>query len=187
MRKVLFLIIILSVISASCIRTNYTDILVSKVYDGDTFLLASGERVRLIGFDTPETEHSYKEKRRKRKRDPEYYQGAEEAKKFLRELVEGKEVQLEFDVERYDRYDRLLAYAWREIASESHIKDFDVPDNIVTHSRINKQGHEGTFIFINATMIKSGHALPMPIKPNTQYAGLFYQLYQEAKNNKIGF
>jgi micrococcal nuclease len=30
---------------------------VERVVDGDTLLLASGERVRLIGVDTPETKH----------------------------------------------------------------------------------------------------------------------------------
>ena len=33
---------------------------VERVVDGDTLLLASGERVRLIGIDTPETKHPKK-------------------------------------------------------------------------------------------------------------------------------
>ncbi|MDP2941001.1 MAG: hypothetical protein Q8N85_01935, partial [Candidatus Omnitrophota bacterium] len=31
---------------------NYTDILVKRVVDGDTLVLESGERVRMIGIDT---------------------------------------------------------------------------------------------------------------------------------------
>jgi len=33
---------------------------VRKVIDGDTFALTSGERVRMIGVDTPETKHPKK-------------------------------------------------------------------------------------------------------------------------------
>ena len=33
---------------------------VQRAVDGDTLLLASGERVRLIGVDTPETRHPNK-------------------------------------------------------------------------------------------------------------------------------
>ena len=60
---------------------------VDRVVDGDTLLLQSGERVRLIGVDTPETQHPSK---------PVQYFG-KEASGFTRSMVEGKRVRLELD------------------------------------------------------------------------------------------
>ena len=39
---------------------DYSDILVVRAVDGDTLKLDSGERVCLIGIDTPEIHESYK-------------------------------------------------------------------------------------------------------------------------------
>jgi len=69
---------------------------VTRVIDGDTFELETGEKVRLICIDTPETGNS----------------GAEEAKEFLESLVLGKSVKLEKDVSETDQYGRLLRYVY---------------------------------------------------------------------------
>ena len=162
MKSLTFLVITLSVLLTSCVQTNYNNILVTKVFDGDTLRLASGEKVRLIGIDTPETEYSYKEAHylnqgKKWERSPEYYEEAREATEFTRGLVEGKEVQLEFDLEKKDKYGRLLAYVYLS---------------------------DGTFV--NAEIIRQGYASLMTIPPNVKYADLFHKLYQEAKENKRG-
>lgn len=68
--------------------------LVSRVIDGDTVELQSGERVRLLGINTPE-------------RGQLYYQ---EAKNRLKELIENKTVILEKDVEDKGKYGRLLRF-----------------------------------------------------------------------------
>lgn len=70
--------------------------IVESVIDGDTLRLENGERVRLIGINTPE-------------RGQPYY---EEATAALRELAEGKTVRLERDVSEFDQYDRRLAYVY---------------------------------------------------------------------------
>jgi len=75
---------------------------VQRAIDGDTLLLASGHRVRLIGVDTPETKHP--------DRPPEPF--GEEAAEFTRRMTEGRMVRLEFDRERIDVYRRLLAYVY---------------------------------------------------------------------------
>jgi len=75
---------------------------VERVIDGDTLVIAGGQRVRLIGVDTPETKHP----------DEPVSPLGEEATQFVRSLVEGRVVQLEFDRQRLDRYNRLLAYVW---------------------------------------------------------------------------
>ncbi len=75
---------------------------VERVVDGDTFVLASGERVRLIGIDTPETVHP--------SRGVEPY--GKQASDFSKSLLAGKRVRLVYDVQVRDRYGRLLAYVY---------------------------------------------------------------------------
>jgi micrococcal nuclease len=82
---------------------------VQRVVDGDTLLLGSGERVRLVGVDTPELE---------RPNSPvEYF--AKEAAAFTKRMAEGKLVRLKFDpanahIEHKDRFGRTLAYVFLE-------------------------------------------------------------------------
>ena len=78
---------------------------VERVVDGDTLILADPDRtrVRLIGINTPELARDGKPA------EPL----AVEAKEWLANRVEGKEVRLDFDIERFDQYDRTLAYIYR--------------------------------------------------------------------------
>lgn len=95
---------------------------VEKVIDGDTFILRTGEKVRLIGVDTPELH---------RKNTPvQYY--AEEARIFLKNLIEGKEVSLRSDWQGTDQYGRSLAYVYLE-------------DSIFVNMEIVKQGYGFTY------------------------------------------
>jgi len=73
---------------------------VERVIDGDTFVLESGETVRLIGVDTPESTH------------PEIpvQRFSKEAADFLRRLVEGFQIEMEVGTPARDTYGRLLAY-----------------------------------------------------------------------------
>jgi micrococcal nuclease len=75
---------------------------VSRVIDGDTFDLKTGERVRLIGVDAPEYEPW------KGRIDPY----GREASQFLRALLSGQPVLLEEDMEVKDKYGRTLAYVY---------------------------------------------------------------------------
>ena len=75
---------------------------VTRVIDGDTLELESGQRVRYIGVDTPEMTDSRSAVRA----------WAEKGKEKNRELVEGKTVTLERDVSETDRYGRLLRYVY---------------------------------------------------------------------------
>lgn len=140
---------------------DYTNILVERAVDGDTLKLENGERVRLIGIDTPEMHDSAKLDRdadRSKTDKSEIQKLGVEAYKFTKKLVEGKYVSLEFDVEKYDRYDRLLAYVYLK--------------------------EDGTFV--NAEIVKQGYASLLTIPPNVKYADTFRKLYQEARENKRG-
>jgi micrococcal nuclease len=67
---------------------------VTNVIDGDTVVITGGERVRLLGIDTPEKGEFY----------------YKEAKARLEQLAEKKEVFVEKERDDKDKYDRLLRY-----------------------------------------------------------------------------
>jgi len=75
---------------------------VARVFDGDTFRTTSGERIRLLGINTPEIAHD---------RQPEQPIG-HEATVRLQQLITGKTVRLSFDQERRDDYGRTLAQVY---------------------------------------------------------------------------
>ncbi len=120
---------------------------VRRVSDGDTVVLIDGRRVRYIGIDTPELHHPTK--------PVQYY--AREAAEFNRQLVEGKQVRIEYDLERKDKYGRTLAYLY-------------LPD--------------GTFV--NAELVRQGYAHTLTIPPNVRHADEFTQLQREARTARRG-
>jgi micrococcal nuclease len=71
---------------------------VTRVIDGDTVEIESGERIRYLMIDTPEITGGA----------PDCF--GPEASQFNAELVLGREVSLAYDVECLDRYGRHLAY-----------------------------------------------------------------------------
>src|SRR5436190_5289182 len=84
---------------------------VVHVDDGDTIdvrIADRVERVRYIGIDAPEVAHDARDGRGARRGD----RGGAAAAGLNRALVAGTVVRLELDVERRDRYGRLLAYVW---------------------------------------------------------------------------
>jgi micrococcal nuclease len=92
---------------------------VSRAIDGDTLLLSNGERIRLIGVNTPETVHPNK---------PVEYFG-KEASAFTKREIEGRKVRLEYDWQKQDRYGRTLGYVYR------------IPDDFFLNAEIIKQGY----------------------------------------------
>ncbi len=77
-------------------------VLVSRVIDGDTVELSTGERVRYLGIDAKESNSQSDEDNCL----------AKKALEANRSLVEGKEAVLEKDQSDRDKYDRLLRYVW---------------------------------------------------------------------------
>ena len=120
--------------------------LVQRVVDGDTFVIESGEKVRLIGIDTPETVHP---------RKPVEPFGPE-ASEFTKKLLEGKQVELEFDVDKYDRYNRLLAYVYVD------------------------------GIFLNEELVRQGLAVISTFPPNVKYVEIYEAAQKYARENRLG-
>ena len=84
------------------IEPDFKFYVVKKVIDGDTLRLEDGRQVRLLGVDTPESKHS----------EVPVQAFSKEAYEFSRQMVEGFEVRLEYDVEETDKYGRTLAYVY---------------------------------------------------------------------------
>jgi len=76
---------------------------VRHVADGDTIKIETGETIRLIGVDTPETKHPQIPIQR----------FGREASSFTKKTCYGQKVYIEYyKHSKYDKYNRLLAYVW---------------------------------------------------------------------------
>lgn len=133
-------------------KKNYAYYTVTKVVDGDTFWIDDGSvnpiKVRLIGVDAPESKNTGRKMKA-------YY--GDESAQYLELLLLGKKVRLEYDIDRYDLYNRTLAYAYLE---------------------------DGTFV--NADLVKNGYAMAMTVPPNVKYADTFVKLARKARLHQNG-
>ncbi len=130
---------------------NTTTATVDHVIDGDTVKVTIGnqtETIRLLLIDTPESVHPTK---------PVQPFG-KEASNYLKEMLpNGTKIELEYDVNKRDKYDRLLAYIWLDGK------------------------------MINEVLVEKGFARVAYIyKPNTKYEMRLKKVEETAKNKKIG-
>lgn len=119
---------------------------VVRVIDGDTIEIEGGQNVRYIGIDTPETVHPSK--------PVECY--GKEASEKNKELVDGKEVELEKDVSETDKYERLLRYVW--------IGD----------------------LLVNEYLVREGYAQSSSYPPDIKYQDKFIEAQKKAREEKKG-
>jgi len=126
--------------------------------------LINGERVRLIGVDTPEVHESDKLRRdaeRSQKDIETIRRLGQKSSAFVKKLVKGKRVRLEYDqanapIRHRDRYGRILAYVYLE---------------------------DGTFL--NAEIVKRGYGVAYTKYP-FQYAGAFRKYERQAREKRRG-
>ncbi len=85
-----------ALIEAKNLNISSTEKLVTRIIDGDTFEIETGEKVRLIGIDAPEENEPF----------------SEDAKSFLAKEILGKKVILQKDISDKDKYFRLLRYVY---------------------------------------------------------------------------
>jgi len=97
--KILLLAIIFLLVPLYTCGSTLETATVTRVIDGDTIVIDTGQRVRYIGIDTPEVY-------------PQPEACGMEAWQANRRLVEGKKVRLERDVSDTDSYGRLLRYIY---------------------------------------------------------------------------
>lgn len=125
---------------------------VEKVVDGDTIEVTHAgrkEKVRLLGIDTPET---------KDPRKPVQCFGREASAHTAELLPPGTEVRLVHDVERRDRYDRVLAYVYR--ASDG--------------------------LFVNLALARDGYADLLTYPPNVAHTTELSAAVAEARREQRG-
>jgi micrococcal nuclease len=115
---------------------------VVRVVDGDTIECAGLGRVRLIGMDTPEQDQA------------PYGRMATEA--LIALLPEDRTVELELDVERRDRYGRVLAYLWTDGA------------------------------MLNWQLVRRGWAVVLTYPPNVRYVDWFIDAQRRARADEVG-
>jgi micrococcal nuclease len=114
------------------------------VIDGDSLLLENDGRsvkVRLIGIDAPEGRQEF----------------GTQARTKVMNICYGRPLRLEFDVERRDRYGRMLAYVY-------------CGD-----------------IMLNEEMVRSGLALAIAVKPNTAHYQRLKRAEEQARKTRSGF
>ncbi len=140
-------IVLFSIVFFSAILNAEEWYRVKAVIDGDTLLLQDGRFVRYIGINAPEIAH---------KKKPGEPFGILSTRANAR-LVRGGRVRLEFDRQKYDRYDRLLAYVYSE---------------------------SGTMV--NRAMIAEGMAYCLYIAPNSRYEKEMLEAQQGAMNTSRG-
>lgn len=94
---------------------------VVRVVDGDTLVVRTQDgatlKVRLIGVDTPEIRGGKRlegQVKDLRVRSEALKEVGHQASTRVRAIVDGKDVWLEYDVGRKDRFGRTLAYVWTD-------------------------------------------------------------------------
>ncbi|MGG7054196.1 thermonuclease family protein [Nitrosomonas sp. ANs5] len=120
---------------------------VVKVIDGDTIIIEGNKRVRLLGINTPEVES------RHRPNEP----GGIIAKNWLHHKLQGRNVYLEHDQQKQDRYKRLLAHVY--LPNGEHI---------------------------NRSLLEHGLAVVTLLPPNLRHAEALIQAQQRAERQQLG-
>ncbi len=111
-------------------RQAMTKTTVSRVVDGDTFETIAGDKVRLIGVNTPETV--------KPNSPVEAY--GKEASAFTKQALTGKTVYMFQDIENKDKYGRLLRYVFidgdqqmfnERLVRQGYAETMTIPPNVM--------------------------------------------------------
>lgn len=117
---------------------------VVRVVDGDTLIVRmedSEKYIRLIGVNAPESVH------------PDETRNTPEgtaASDYLKDLLpQGSMVYLEYDVDRYDSYERILAYVYLEDKET----------------------------MVNLLLLENGYAEIMTVPPNIKYEARFLSVH----------
>lgn len=164
MKRYLIFILILVIVCPSAVYALRHNAKVLYVIDGDTIkIMYDGKKqsIRLIGIDTPESKKNskaFKDSRRSSRDINAIVSQGKIARKYVKGLVKkGDSIKIEFDVEKRDRYRRLLGYVY-------------LPDGRM----------------LNDIIIGNGYASPLTIPPNVKYRGKFSKSYKYARAHRLG-
>ncbi|MBI3601554.1 MAG: thermonuclease family protein [Candidatus Omnitrophica bacterium] len=139
-------------------------VLVVKVTNTDTIILENGQRIKLLGIESfglpPRSYIKYDDKGRpiENKETEATIPLEEQAIVFAQNLMEGKKVKLEYDVESRDDRGYKTAYVY-------------LPDGHMANTELLRQG----FVRLKIR------------PPNVKHAALFRNAYQEGRKEQRGF
>lgn len=192
MKKTIAVLFVLSLLTSPCQAAD--PLTVTRCIDGNTLQLSNGEKVRLIGVDTPEASNNAKTRRDSKRTGQDIEtitKMGKEAAEFTRKLVEGKEIRLEYDVQKKDKYGRTLAYVY--------LNSYQAWDSDPNPNEYRVRLEDMYYVFLNASIVQAGYAQAMipsatdasadsakAASPNVKYADLFLKLQKEARENKRG-
>jgi micrococcal nuclease len=117
-----------------------TEVRVTKVFDGDTVKTETGEKIRYIGINSPEKGEPF----------------SSDATELNKQLVLGKSIGIEYDIQKKDRFGRTLAYVFSD-------------NNLV-----------------NIVLVKKGLVVSETIQPNVKYQDKIVDGQKEARDNCLG-
>jgi micrococcal nuclease len=146
---------------------------VERVYDGDTiFLEGVDDGIRFLGVSAPEVASSS---------GPADCFG-DESGAYLRDLVDGKEVVLEFDIECEDLYSRELAWIFLE-GDDAGIVD------VMERYDLDGLAEDGSYrVLVNELLIRTGYArlFQGEIAKNIRYTARLEEAEEEAEAEQLG-
>jgi micrococcal nuclease len=168
------------------LRSGVGPLTVTRVIDGKTLRLSNGETVRLIGVDIPEpssTTHLEGDVKRAEQDVEAIRELGKSAKEFISSLALGKPVRLDYDVQRRDKDQCLLAYVY-VVSTFPKETPVIVQESDDFHYYV--KGDKSLELFLNATLLIYGQAQAKNIPPNVKHQDLFLTLQKEAKELKKG-
>jgi endonuclease YncB( thermonuclease family) len=162
---------------------------IEQVVDGNTLKLSEGKKVRLIGIDAPEDSPNAKareESKRTGQNLEALVQMGRDATAWVKENFKGRKVFLKHDVQEKDTDGTELAYVYLfdELGSFQGLPYNQRITDLKGEWWEGRQ--QGLFVFLNATIVGSGYAQPAVAAPNDQYADLFTELYEKARQYNRG-
>ena len=164
MKRYLIPILAIAICSPIALYALGNKALVISVIDGDTLKVrykGKNQSVRLIGIDAPESSKNrkaFKDSARSSKDINVIISQGKMAKTYVQTLVKkGDTVRIVFDIEKRDRYHRLLGYVY------------------LSDGRM-----------LNDVIIRNGYASLLTIPPNVRYKSKFLKSYMYAREHRLG-
>lgn len=147
------------------VNTDFEEVTLIRVIDGDTILVADEDgfeyKVRLLGVDTPESVSTQESK------NSEY---GKKASDYTKELLKDYDtVYLEYGEVTQDKYGRTLAYVWLV----AQVDDREDLETLASYQ-------------LNANLLNNGYARIYYAENNTFYRSQFDSLQANSIINKIG-
>ena len=162
-RKLPILFVILSLFLSTTTNAQQRT-MATRVIDADTIQALYGgveKRIRLLGIDTPGSRANRKAKKDENMSEQDLktiVEMGKKAKAYVNGLVKrGDLITIEFDVQKWDKYGRLLGYVY------------------LSNGKM-----------LNEEIVKAGYAVIMTIPPNVMYKDMFLRAYKQARERKRG-